>query len=156
MKSCFYSVRKSPNGSQTGAQLADWLLLLGYSSVVCLGSGWQPHQIKEECEITKSTRQKSAIQCHLIMVLYGVTIKHLESIHKVMQSIDSTFIFNDISSNKKFILRGHGSNAAFSSVGLLFVTPYNNSILTSFTYPGSCKLTRAIYKMYTKTREHTV
>lgn len=44
-----------------------------------------------------------------------------------MQSIDNTFIFNDISSNKKFILGGHGSNAAFSSVDLLLVTSYNKS-----------------------------
>lgn len=26
------------------------------------------------------------------MVLYGVTIKHLQNIHKVMQSVDNTFI----------------------------------------------------------------
>ena len=50
------------------------------------------HHIKEENEEKMSTRRDNAIERYLIMELYGVTIKHLQNIHKVMQSVDNTFI----------------------------------------------------------------
>lgn len=63
------------------------------------------------------------------MVLYGVTIKHLQNIHKVMQSVDNTFISIIYLQIKSLYLY---CCSLYSN--LSFVTSYNNSILTSFTY----------------------
>lgn len=58
--------------------------------MVCLGNADSGITLGKQME--KDEHKKNAIEPYFIMVLYGVTIKHLQNIHKVMQSVDNTFI----------------------------------------------------------------
>lgn len=93
-----------------------------------------------------STRQWMLYIVILIMILYVVAIKHLQNIHKVMQSVDNTFISIIYLQFKCFFLCSN----------LLFVTLYNNSTLTSFTYPIICKLPRAKNKGYVQNVQQNI
>lgn len=97
------------------------------------------------------------------MAIYGVTIKHLQNIHKPMPSVDNTFI-SMLYLQIKSSYSEHVAQTLLSAsqvrreINRVCVTSYNISILISFTYPRYLQTNKgykpritALYKIYNRT-----